>query len=150
MQSLADKTLEFKKYFCSWYQNRRCQKEPPTTVLLVPFTTSYNGNTNNYKLYLFTSLTCDGRVAPGTLFSVQAAETLDAVRSLSLRGEGLTSQRSFAASAQKTLFVPHLVLVGHPSFSQWLWDTHQTILVISYQHQVLTFSSGYPVKDFCC
>lgn len=114
---------------------------------LVPFTTSYSGNTNNYKLFLSTSLTCDGRVAPGTLFSVQAAETLDAVWSLSLRGEGLTSQRSFAPGAQKALFVPHLVLVGHPSFSQWLWDTHQTILVISYQHQVLMFSSGISVAD---
>lgn len=64
---------------------------------------------------------CDGRVAAGALLGVQAAETLDAVRTLPLRGEGLASQWSFAARAEKTLFVPHVVLVGHPSFSQSLF-----------------------------
>lgn len=69
---------------------------------------------------MYTSLTCDGRVAAGALFGVQAAETLDAVGTVSLRGERLTSQRSFTARADETLLVPHLVLVGHPSFSQSL------------------------------
>lgn len=73
----------------------------------------------------YTSLTCDGRFAAGTLFGVQAAETLDTVRTFSLRGEGLASQRSFAARAEETLFVPHLVLVGHPSFSQSLQHTNR-------------------------
>lgn len=68
-------------------------------------------------------LTCDGRVAAGTLLGVQAAEALDAVRSLALRGEGLAGQRSLAARAQETVFVPHLVLVGHASFSQCLQST---------------------------
>lgn len=67
-------------------------------------------------------LTCDGRVAAGTLFGVQAAETLDTVRTLPLRGEGLAGQRNFAARAEKTLFVPDLVLVGHSAFSQSLED----------------------------
>lgn len=70
------------------------------------------------------SLTCDGRVAAGTLFSVQAAETLDAVRTLPLRGEGLTGQQRSAARAEEALFVPHLVLVGDASFSQSLQNTH--------------------------
>ncbi len=73
-----------------------------------------------------TALTCDGRVAAGTLFGVQAAKTLDAVWTVSLRGERLAGQRSFAAHAEETLFVPDLVLVGHPSFSQSLWDKKQS------------------------
>lgn len=36
-------------------------------------------------------LTCDGRVAAGALFSIHVTETLDAVRTLPLRGEGLAS-----------------------------------------------------------
>lgn len=80
-----------------------------------------------------TALTCDGCVAAGTLFGVEAAETLDAVRTLPLWGEGLAGQRSFAARAEKTLFVPHLVLVGHPSFSQSLQDTDRRFVVIPYQ-----------------
>lgn len=74
------------------------------------------------NLAVYAPLTCDGRVAAGTLFGIQAAETLDTVRTLPLRGEGLASQRSFAARAEKTLFVPNLILVGHPSFSQSLQD----------------------------
>lgn len=90
----------------------------------------YCADNNNNSVVLCSPLTCDGRVAAGTLLGVQAAETLDAVRTVPLRGEGLASQRSFAARAEKTLFVPHLVLVGHPSFSQSLQGTQtQTVSV---------------------
>lgn len=75
--------------------------------------------------YLYTPLTCDGCVASGALFGVQAAETLDTVRSFPLRGEGLAGQWGFAARAEKTLFVPHLVFVGHPSFGQSLPDINK-------------------------
>lgn len=71
-------------------------------------------------------LTCDGGVAAGTLFGIEAAEALDAEWAFPLRGEGLASQRGFAASAEKTLLVPNLVLVGHPSFSQSLRGHRQT------------------------
>lgn len=86
------------------------------------------------------SPTCDGGVAAGTLFGIHAAETLDTVRTLSLRGEGLASQRSFAAGAEKTVFVPHLVLVGHPSFSQSLQDAKT--------HNVVRYVYGLPTR--CC
>ena len=66
------------------------------------------------------TLTRDGRVAAGALLGVQAAETLDAVGAVALRGEGLAGQRGFAARAEETLSVPNLVLVGHPSFGQSL------------------------------
>lgn len=74
---------------------------------------------------LCTPLTCDRCVAPGTLFGVEAAEALDAVRALPLRGEGLTGQLSFAGGAEKTFFVPNLILVGHAPFSQSLSDTQK-------------------------
>lgn len=65
-------------------------------------------------------LTCDGRVAAGAFFGVQAAEALDAVRIFPLGGERLACQSGFAARAEEALFVPHLVPIGHPSFSQSL------------------------------
>lgn len=74
-------------------------------------------------------LTCDGCVAAGTLFGILAAEALDAVGTFSLRGEGLAGQGGFAARAEETLFVPDLVLVGDPAFSQGLQDRSTDVLL---------------------
>lgn len=65
--------------------------------------------------------TCDCSVAAGALLSIKAAETLDTERTVSLRGEGLTSQRGFTAAAQETLFMPDVILVGDTSFGEGLF-----------------------------
>lgn len=71
------------------------------------------------------SLTCDGRVAAGALVGVEVAETPDAVRTVPLRREGLSGQRSAAAAAQEAVFMPNLLLELHASFGHGLQNQNR-------------------------
>lgn len=58
--------------------------------------------------------------AGSTLLSIQVAETVEAVGKVITRGKTLARQLLLTASAQETVLMPRLVMVGHAPSGDWL------------------------------
>lgn len=58
--------------------------------------------------------------AGSTLLGIQVAETVEAVGEVITRGKTLARQLLLTASAQETVLMPRLVMVGHTPGGDWL------------------------------
>ena len=71
--------------------------------------------------------TCDGFTAGFTLLGVEAAKTHQAVGAVVSGGEVLPGELNITPSAYKTLLMPRLVPIGHPTLARVCQDIHSDI-----------------------